>query len=289
MRLIRAHVYNFGGLSNFRYDFTEGLNTFLQDNGWGKTTFATFLKVMFYGFLKNEINDCAIDEKKKYIPWQEGTFGGEIDFSTENKKYRIKRIFSKDENDNNDEITVLDLNEGKEVQKFGENIGESLFSLDVNAFQRSIFIGRNGISIEKASQSLNDRLKNMVNQINDLFMYDITIDKLNKKLNEYVKEDKTGAIDNINNKIELKKEILEVVENEIKNIDEAKKRMIELDSILADTSNELESKKDLYENLIVRFENNEAVKKQISSVYSKKSNLDIEMNFGKCLSNQNHY
>ena len=50
MKLIRMHVDNFGCLHDFDYEFDEGVNVLLQDNGWGKTTMADFLKAMLYGF-----------------------------------------------------------------------------------------------------------------------------------------------------------------------------------------------------------------------------------------------
>lgn len=44
MRLISMHVDNFGGLHNYDYNFEDGLNVVLQDNGWGKTTMAAFFE-----------------------------------------------------------------------------------------------------------------------------------------------------------------------------------------------------------------------------------------------------
>ena len=50
MRLLSCHIENFGKLHEFDMDFDNGLNVILQDNGWGKSSLAAFLKVMFYGF-----------------------------------------------------------------------------------------------------------------------------------------------------------------------------------------------------------------------------------------------
>ena len=49
MELIKCHVENFGKLENFDYEFKKGLNTIKENNGFGKTTFAVFIKSMFYG------------------------------------------------------------------------------------------------------------------------------------------------------------------------------------------------------------------------------------------------
>ena len=48
MRLISCHIENFGKLSDFSCEFSGGLNIICEDNGWGKSTFAAFIRAMFY-------------------------------------------------------------------------------------------------------------------------------------------------------------------------------------------------------------------------------------------------
>ena len=56
MKLLKCYIENFGVLQNFKYDFYDGLNTIKENNGFGKTTFATFIKSMFYGLdISNKI------------------------------------------------------------------------------------------------------------------------------------------------------------------------------------------------------------------------------------------
>ena len=50
MKLVSLHIDNFGKFNNFDLDFNDGLNQFVKDNGWGKSTLTAFIKVMFYGF-----------------------------------------------------------------------------------------------------------------------------------------------------------------------------------------------------------------------------------------------
>ena len=50
MKLIRCHIENFGVLHDFDYAFNDGINIIHAENGWGKSTFASFIRVMFYGF-----------------------------------------------------------------------------------------------------------------------------------------------------------------------------------------------------------------------------------------------
>ena len=37
MKLLHMHADDFGGLHQYDYNFEEGLNVVLHDNGWGKT------------------------------------------------------------------------------------------------------------------------------------------------------------------------------------------------------------------------------------------------------------
>ena len=50
MRLISCYIDGFGKLNNMEVQFEDGINTFVQDNGWGKSTLAAFIRVMLYGF-----------------------------------------------------------------------------------------------------------------------------------------------------------------------------------------------------------------------------------------------
>ena len=55
MRLISCTIENFGKLNNVTYDFTNDCNTICEDNGWGKSTLASFIRVMFFGFKKETV------------------------------------------------------------------------------------------------------------------------------------------------------------------------------------------------------------------------------------------
>ena len=57
MRLLSLYVKSFGKLRDFSYEFTEGFNEIKEDNGFGKTTLAAFIKAMFYGYANNKKTD----------------------------------------------------------------------------------------------------------------------------------------------------------------------------------------------------------------------------------------
>ena len=44
MKLISLHIDNFGQFNNFDYVFEDGINQIVEENGWGKSTLAAFIK-----------------------------------------------------------------------------------------------------------------------------------------------------------------------------------------------------------------------------------------------------
>ena len=87
MKLISARIENFGKLSDVSFDFSEHCQIFCKENGWGKSTLAAFLCVMFYGFDGEKKRDELVNERKRYQPWQKGTYGGSVVFAVGGKSY----------------------------------------------------------------------------------------------------------------------------------------------------------------------------------------------------------
>ena len=98
MKLLNCKIVNFGCLSDCSFDFDEGLNILYAQNGKGKSTFAAFLKAMLYGLPSNR--KAGLDnERRRYTPWQGGTFGGALCFEAEGVEYRLERFFGAREKD----------------------------------------------------------------------------------------------------------------------------------------------------------------------------------------------
>ena len=66
MRLLSCHVENFGRLHDFSLDFCDGCNTVFEANGFGKSTLAAFIRVMFYGFL-GETKRKGMENERKHF------------------------------------------------------------------------------------------------------------------------------------------------------------------------------------------------------------------------------
>ena len=95
MKLLRCHIENFGVLSNFDFEFQEGLTVIHEANGFGKTTFTVFIKVMFYGMPRRGARNIVENERKRYYPWQGGKYGGFLEFEYKGVSYRVTRYFGK--------------------------------------------------------------------------------------------------------------------------------------------------------------------------------------------------
>ena len=110
MRLLSCHIENFGKLHEFDMEFDNGLNVILQDNGWGKSSLAAFLRTMFYGFSGDAKRSISDNERKRYKPWQGGTYGGRIVFEKNGKTYLLTRIFGEKELEDSFELRDYETN-----------------------------------------------------------------------------------------------------------------------------------------------------------------------------------
>ncbi len=136
-QLISAYVLNFGVLNEFSYSFTEGVNIVEEENGWGKSTFAAFLKAMLFGmeYTKGTKN---ISERKRYEPYLGKGYGGTIVFSYKEGTYRLERTFGKTDRD--DTFIVTDLRTNLPSSEFGTNLGEEIWKIDRESYEKSSYI-----------------------------------------------------------------------------------------------------------------------------------------------------
>ena len=107
MRLISCHIENFGKLSNVDIDFNGSVHKICERNGWGKTTLSSFILSMFYGLEGTNKKKYEENERKQYLPWNSGYFGGELTFEVDGKKYIILRNFGKKDNEATFQLGLL--------------------------------------------------------------------------------------------------------------------------------------------------------------------------------------
>ena len=191
MQLISCYVENFGRLAQFEYQFHEGVNTIVEENGWGKTTFAAFIKAMFYGIPSTTKRSVLENERKKYLPWQGGSYGGSLAFKKDGTTYRIERFFG--DKDKDDTFTLYHQDTGLLSNDYSEKIGEELFGIDLQGYERSTYIAQNHTFIA-ANDSINTKLSHLVEDGNDINHYEKAVADLEEAMKYYKKTGNRGRI-----------------------------------------------------------------------------------------------
>ena len=275
MKIIKCEIFNFGKLSDFTLDFTDGQNTFCQMNGWGKSTLSAFMRGMFYGFegdgkRKNELEN----ERKRYAPWQGGTYGGKLIIAAGGKEYLITRTFGSKKGE--DTFECRDYKTNLVCDDFTENIGEELFGVDKASFQRTVFIAQSDVKTE-STDSMNAKLGTGNGIMGDLDKYTKADNTLKDLLNKIAPTMKKGSAHQLKDQItSLNTEIkagssferdIKTVEIECQNKKEEllslQKQLAELNNLQMEVSKktDLQAKKAVYEE-----------KKK--SLYDAESNLE---------------
>lgn len=242
MRLIRCHIENFGKLSDFTYDFSEGCNTICEENGWGKSTLAAFLRVMLYGFRNEGKRDPLENERKRYAPWQKGVYGGELQFESDGKLYSVRRIFGNKAAE--DEFQLTDARTHLSSSDFSQKLGEELFQIDGGSFERTIFISQNDCETF-VTDGINAKIGNLAENTDDINNFETADKRLNDLLNSMSPSRKTGSIRRDKDRItELKTQIRngQEIQNTMESIAARKKAVIEEREKLASELAELQAK-----------------------------------------------
>ncbi|MBO5879764.1 MAG: AAA family ATPase [Clostridia bacterium] len=181
MKLTKCYIENFGNLSSFKYSFCDGLNVITRENGYGKTTFSMFIKAMLYGLDANKIKGEE-SERKKYMPWQGGRFGGSLSFTSQGKAYRIERTFGTKAS--LDKFSLYDEELGTESTDFSENVGLDLFEIDADGFERTVFLSEKNLSPKNQNPTLSAKLSNLVGVDGDVGNFDDAIKALENREKE---------------------------------------------------------------------------------------------------------
>ena len=115
------------------------MNEIYAENGAGKTTLSEFIRAMFFGMpgtrTRKQLNDAL---RKKYKPWQQGIFGGYVEFIAASKEYRLTRTFGDKESD--DTFLLIDKATGLVSNDYTVNIGKELFGTDRDTFANTAWI-----------------------------------------------------------------------------------------------------------------------------------------------------
>ena len=246
MRLISCHIDNFGTLHDRDREFLPGENVILEENGSGKSTFAAFLRVMFFGFEGDRKHGTLENERKRYTPWQGGTYGGRLKFEVDGKVYEVTRKFG--ETEKKDVFELRDAATNLISEDYTERLGEELFKMDRKSFSRTIFVGQMEIETE-TTDDINSHIGNVADVQNDMNHFNDAVSMLDDLANRMSATRKTGSISK-------RKETISSIEAKLRSYDTvqeamegAKQRMEEADRKRTELEAELRKNADLQQTL----------------------------------------
>ncbi|MBO5574221.1 MAG: AAA family ATPase [Clostridium sp.] len=199
MVLISLHVENFGKLTDYTLKAEPGLNVILRENGWGKSTLAAFIRVMFYGFAGETKRRDAENERRRYRPWkQTGVYGGQLVFERKGKRYRIERTFG--QKDREDTFRLYDEETNLPSSDYSERIGEELFQIDAAAFSRTAFTGQQDIRTG-ANSSIHAKIGDLSRFDDDMNRYEEVQESFKREMDALTPSRKTGAISRLKDRL----------------------------------------------------------------------------------------
>ena len=190
MKLLSCHIENFGKLKDFTYFFEDDLNVLFAENGWGKSTFAAFLAVMFYGFDGENRRNEDGNERLRYRPWGGGVYGGSVTWSSGSKTYRMMRTFGARKKD--DKFSLYDDKTGFICSDYSDRIGEELFAIDRDSFCRTVFWSQRDHETS-ATTSIQAKIGDLSAQPDDLPAYDAAVKRLRRET-ERLRPDRASGL-----------------------------------------------------------------------------------------------
>ena len=207
MRLLRCHIDNFGKFTDYTVDFTENPQVFYEPNGWGKSTLAAFIKVMFYGFAGESKRGATLEkERVRYRPWKGGVYGGEIWFEAGEKQYLMNRTFGSKEAE--DTFALYDGVTNLPSEDYSTNIGEELFQINQESFLRTVFLAQNACDTA-TTDSINAKIGNLADNLDDINKYEEVQKRLKDLQNGMSPTRKTGSL-------KQKKEVIAQLKDELR-------------------------------------------------------------------------
>ena len=221
MKLVSCHIDNFGKISNEDKDFSAGLNCFCTDNGTGKSTLASFIKVMLYGFSGEKVRKNEYENERKFFrPWQGGTYGGNLTFEKDGVNYCIYRTFGTKESE--DVLKIMNTETGMADHSFEPVPGIALFGIDADSFERTAYVSQQDCATS-VTGDISARIGGVSEKDDDMRRYAAADEILKKESDRLNPSRATGLINKEENELSKLKDLF-------RNIDSQKSLCVELSS-----------------------------------------------------------
>ena len=224
MQIRRIQIADFGKLHDMELDFSEGFQTITGENGWGKSTMAAFIKAMLYGMEATTRRSLLENERRHYQPWQGGAYGGSMEFTAGGKTYRAERTFGSKEKD--DTFALYDLSTGLLSTDYSERLGEELFHIDREAWERSCYLGQRKLEV-LVNDSLHARLSHAEEDAGDIENYERAAASLEERMKFLKKTGNRGEIAKLQEERRQVREQMEAYEIQQEKLWKAQQELVE--------------------------------------------------------------
>ncbi len=154
MRIKNLEIGDFGKLRDINIALDEKITVISGKNEAGKSSIASYIKYMLYGFSTSRSSDVSENAKKKYIPWDSDECSGGMSFVTDDgKEFSVMRRTAVKSG-----CTVFD-NNGTPVTS--DNPGEYFLGMSESGYKKTAFIGQSDVIFNDEGE-LDEAIKNMV-------------------------------------------------------------------------------------------------------------------------------
>ena len=157
MKILSVSVKSFGKLSNVNLNFNDGLNVISNVNGFGKTTMASFIRAMLYGFTYGRAKGGS--DASRYAPWgSDDKFGGSITVEHNGETYYVERYFGKTAR--SEQLTVTNAKTNRQVD-ISTSLGEYFLGLTADSYDRSAYFPQEAVELS-TNDNFGSKLANLV-------------------------------------------------------------------------------------------------------------------------------
>ena len=271
MKLIECYIENFGKISKQKFSFRDGLNCIKEDNGWGKTTLAAFIKVMLYGMSDTKKTNLEENDRKHYLPWGGGTCGGSLTFTAGGKTYRVERTFAPKAAD--DSYTLYDTATGRISTDFPNGLGEGLFGIDADGFERTVYLSERALTPKSDNKSISAKLSDLVGCDGDIGGMDDALKALEEKRKFYYKKGGSGEIADTKARVDAITRRLEALTDIEKSAEENRRKMREISTNIKSAREEAK---------LIHAKREEAVRRAAESNYEKQYK-EMKLSLEECI------
>lgn len=244
---IKKMTATFGRLEKATLIPGEGLTVIHAPNEGGKSTWAAFLRAMFYGVDTRDRDKVGyLADKNRYQPWSGVPMSGEIELEWEGREITIRRTSTRTTPMQKFEAVYTAT--GDPVPGLtGANVGQQILGVSRDVFVRSAFVGQNSTAVTPSAE-----LESRVAALATSGEEDVSASATQRTLKDWRNRRRSNRVNGIIPELE---DQLRGVEQTLRNIDLARASRDEAQQhikVLQARRTELERERELHRKLAVK-------------------------------------